>query len=501
MSSLSTEPQPHHILVADDSWEIVHYLVDHLLPAAGFRAAYALDGPAALEYIRAAKPDLVLLDLNLPHMTGLDILEALSLEPTRPAVILITGYGSEKSAVTAFRLGVSDYLVKPFTSDEVIGAVRRALQLNDDQAAGPWRPAQSDLERRQRRTQSLLDIGQTLTSLTEASQIIDHTLRLAQLATDCDETQLWLLDAGGDWRQYGYQAGAAGVQLHHPPSRNTFCHRVQANHQPLRLSDVTAGLEVGAAQPAHALLYLPLRVERQLLGILGLHNLQAQHVFSAQDQSFLETISYFAANALQQARQLGQPPANHHQATCDLPTPTPVTQTIASNNQQEYMTSVTRSASHALLETLPPAAVAIAHSVLETIAHSHALPGDAFGHILGLEIEAAEGGRGVVSLEVKPHLLNPHGIAQGGVTYALADYACGLAAYTRLGVMNLVTQDMHLRYHGPARPGRLEARAEVVYTGTRTITTHCQVTQAAVLIASATATFAILTDAERQALT
>ncbi len=300
-TSPSAKSQPYHILVADDSREIVHYLTDYLLPTAGFRSSYALDGPTALDKIRAEKPDLVLLDLNLPLMTGLDILEALRLEPTRPAVILITGYGSEKSAIEAFRRGASDYLVKPFTSDEVIAAVQRALR---------------------------------------------------QERTTCS-----------------------------PAS---------------------------AATP-HA-------------------------------------------------------------------------------------------ASHALLDTLSSTTAAVAHSVLETIAHGRAWPGDAFGHILGVVIEQAEAGSSLISLEVKPHLLNPHGIAHGGVTYALADYACGVAAYTRLGSLNLVTQDMHLRYHGPARPGSLQARAQAIYKGTRTITTQCQVMQQDTLIASASATFAILSDEERQAL-
>ncbi len=161
----------------------------------------------------------------------------------------------------------------------------------------------------------------------------------------------------------------------------------------------------------------------------------------------------------------------------------------------------TRAAAQAILADLSEARVAMAHSVLETIAETRTVAGDAFGHVLGIVVEQAQADESRVSLEIKPHMLNPHGIAQGGVTYALADYAGGVAVFARLGSPNMVTQDMHLRYHGPARIGRITARAHVTYQGTRTITTYCSVHQNDTLIASATATFAILNPQEVAALT
>lgn len=154
----------------------------------------------------------------------------------------------------------------------------------------------------------------------------------------------------------------------------------------------------------------------------------------------------------------------------------------------------------AILSGLDEARQVIAGSVLATIAEAHTTPGDAFGHVLGIRIEALQVDDCVVSLDVRPHMLNPHGIAQGGVTYSLADYACGVAAFVRLGSANLVTQDMHLRYHGPARLGRLTARAQVLHKGTRTLTVTAVVQQNNTLIASASATFAILSVEEVMAL-
>jgi len=82
----------------------------------------------------------------------------------------------------------------------------------------------------------------------------------------------------------------------------------------------------------------------------------------------------------------------------------------------------------------------------------------------------------------------------------LADSACGGAALSALGEPRILTQDMQIRYHGPARLGTIVASAEVVHQGQRTITVQCRVNQAGILIASVTATFAILSPAEMTAM-
>jgi uncharacterized protein (TIGR00369 family) len=150
---------------------------------------------------------------------------------------------------------------------------------------------------------------------------------------------------------------------------------------------------------------------------------------------------------------------------------------------------------HLLLDTLAPDTAAVALSALRTISESDS-PGGTFAQVLGIHFSEFAGGRCTASLEVRHHLLNPHGIAHGGVTYALADFACGGAVLSALGAPRMVTQDMHVRYHGPARPGVVMAQAAVVHHGRRTVTADCRVSQNGVLIATATATFAILSDGE-----
>ena len=154
---------------------------------------------------------------------------------------------------------------------------------------------------------------------------------------------------------------------------------------------------------------------------------------------------------------------------------------------------------HTLVDTLTFKEGVLAQSALRTISETTDRAG-AFAQLLGIEFHEMAGGRCTASLQVKQHLLNPHGIAHGGVTFSLADSTCGGAALSALGAPRILTQDMQIRYHGPARLGRVEASAEVIHHGQRTITVQCRVEQAAVLIASVTATFAILADSELSVL-
>ncbi len=119
-----------------------------------------------------------------------------------------------------------------------------------------------------------------------------------------------------------------------------------------------------------------------------------------------------------------------------------------------------------------------------------------FARLLGMNFEEMNSGRCTVSIDVNEHLLNPHGIAHGGVTFSLADSACGGAAVSAIGEPRVVTQDMLIRYHGPVRPGRITANARVIHQGQRTITVDCRVAQGEALVASVSATFAILSSRE-----
>lgn len=116
------------ILIVDDSPDIVLFLKQYILMPLGYKVLTASDGQSGLDSALANKPDLILLDMNMPRMTGLQMLVALRQTNIQSPVIFMTLHGSEHIAVEVFRLGVRDYLVKPFTVEEVERTVDRALQ-------------------------------------------------------------------------------------------------------------------------------------------------------------------------------------------------------------------------------------------------------------------------------------------------------------------------------------------------------------------------------------
>jgi DNA-binding response OmpR family regulator len=119
--------KPSKILIVDDERNIRLMLRTALEPE-GYVVEEAADGREALEMIERSSPDLVVLDLNMPVMDGMAVLERLDAKVgLRPRVIVLTAYGSIAAAVKATRLGARDFLEKPATPDELRQTVREVL--------------------------------------------------------------------------------------------------------------------------------------------------------------------------------------------------------------------------------------------------------------------------------------------------------------------------------------------------------------------------------------
>ncbi len=114
------------ILLVDDDSRITQVARDYLAHA-GFGVAVAHDGPAALARYRAEKPDLVVLDLGLPGLDGLDVARALRKE-SRVPIIMLTARGEESDKLVGLELGADDYMTKPFSPKELVARVRAVLR-------------------------------------------------------------------------------------------------------------------------------------------------------------------------------------------------------------------------------------------------------------------------------------------------------------------------------------------------------------------------------------
>ena len=114
------------ILVVDDELEIVRAL-ERSLRAQGYEVSTASSGEEALESLRAYRPDVMLLDLGLPGISGLEVCRQVRAQSNLP-IIVLSVKGAERDKVQALDLGADDYVPKPFGVDEVLARVRVALR-------------------------------------------------------------------------------------------------------------------------------------------------------------------------------------------------------------------------------------------------------------------------------------------------------------------------------------------------------------------------------------
>lgn len=119
----------HKILIVDDEKDIVD-LISYNMEREGFSVAKAYDGESALQTIRTQKPDLIILDLMLPKLNGLDVCRNVRRNPQTAAlpIIMLTAKGDEIDKIIGLEVGADDYVTKPFSVKELIARVRSVLR-------------------------------------------------------------------------------------------------------------------------------------------------------------------------------------------------------------------------------------------------------------------------------------------------------------------------------------------------------------------------------------
>ena len=125
-----------HVLVVDDD-ETVRDVVGRYLGAAGHDVALVADGHAALRAARATSPDVVVLDLMLPGLGGLEVCRALRAAGEQPPIVMLTALGEEDDRLLGLELGADDYVTKPFSPRELVLRVASILRRTASQPASP----------------------------------------------------------------------------------------------------------------------------------------------------------------------------------------------------------------------------------------------------------------------------------------------------------------------------------------------------------------------------
>ncbi len=290
------------ILVVDDSAQMREFLSTVVLPSAGYVVDMARDGSEGLAAALAHSPDLIITDLAMPEMNGLEMVEELRRSGRQVPVILMTAEGSEDIAVQALRLGIMDYFVKPFEPKDMLAAVDRVLRASRIGAVRAGVPDQ----RRLQALNTLIAIGKSVTSLLDLELILTRVVEAAVYLAGAEEGTLMLVDPE---THELYVRAAKNIQ-------------VGLQNMRLRVSDSLAGYVFRTGKPlliseqglqkiktqylVRSLLYVPLKIRTQMIGVLGVFNRVSDHPISQQDVGLITALADYAAIAIANAQIYAQ---------------------------------------------------------------------------------------------------------------------------------------------------------------------------------------------------
>ena len=302
---------PERILVVDDSRELRIFLSKDMLPQLGYKTLSAANGEQGLRLIVEKQPDLVMLDLQLPDRSGLDVLQEMRERQIQVPVILMTAHGSESVAVEAFRQGINDYLPKPFDIGVAHKMIERLLeqtrlQREKERLRQELEHARRDLEQRVRELTVLFGVSKSVTSLLELDKLLTRVVEAAVFITKAEEGALWLLEGeGGDLvLRAEKNLGTNRARLLHLHSPDSMVSQVFQELQPVRVVSHAgeSGMKIKTDYLARALLSVPLVDKGQSIGVLSVANRTQSSAFSANHETLLQFLADYAAIAITNAR-------------------------------------------------------------------------------------------------------------------------------------------------------------------------------------------------------
>ncbi|MEM7034840.1 MAG: response regulator, partial [Chloroflexota bacterium] len=306
------------VLVVDDSIESVNFIVEYVLLPNGYQPLVARDGQEGLEMALEQRPDLILLDLNMPKLTGIEVIESLNEQAVKIPVIVMTFHGSETLAVKAFRLGIKDYLLKPFELLEILDSIERALtearlRKERDELTQRLLKTNQQLEQRLKEINTLFGIGKSVTSVLDQDKLLSRLVEAAVYLTNAEEGSLMLLDSNSNEL---YMAAARGVderlaRSFHLQVEDSLAGRVVQSGQPLMLSgqDIT---KISTSYLVRSLIYMPMKAKGRIRGVLSVNNRHNDRDFTNHDLRLLSTLADYAAISLENAQLFQQVESEHN---------------------------------------------------------------------------------------------------------------------------------------------------------------------------------------------
>ena len=290
------------ILVVDDSADIREFLQETLLEPAGYQVLTASDGEEGLQIALQEHPDLMLLDYEMPRMNGIEMLRALKEQGIAIPTILITSYGSESVAVEVFRLGVRDYVPKPFTVDDLLSSIERVkkevrLEQERDALLQRLQSANTQLGQRVQELDVLYRVSKSVTTLRERDKLLERIVDAALYLTKALDGALILLDQ---------ETGKPTLRVSRIRSGNN-CE--SPDEEPNIMT-----------QSQNIMVSVPLQIGSKMLGALIVSNKRNRQPLDTRDQRLLRMLGDYAAIAIENIRLLAEIEAQREREKRELRT-------------------------------------------------------------------------------------------------------------------------------------------------------------------------------------
>lgn len=297
-ASLPQKADAARILVVDDERVIREILTD-FLEMEGYVVVAAGDGNEALQRLAAEPVDLVITDLKMPNMGGIELIEQISRMKTQPIVLVMTGFGTVETAVGAMKRGAYDYILKPFKVEDVVHIVKRGLDKK--------KLEQENIQLKE--TLSLYTMSEALNQGLSIDRILEIIVDTTMGEVECDVVSLVLKNENSGKPELAVQ------QVSFEQARELDHDFVGALNLPMLLGAfaesrtmllhgeaIAAVFERLPSRVPTAFVSLPLKVNDRLLGTLNAYAFEPGRRFSEGKRKLLSVLADRAATAIENAR-------------------------------------------------------------------------------------------------------------------------------------------------------------------------------------------------------
>ncbi|HXV43626.1 MAG TPA: response regulator [Anaerolineae bacterium] len=311
------------VLAVDDREDSLKFLREYVLEPNGYRMIEARNGADALEITLNQKVDLIISDLVMPRMGGLELLESLREKGLDTPAILMTFHGSEGTAVRAFRLGARDYIIKPFAIEEMLGAIDRALsesrlRQERDQLTQTVLKVNQQLENRVQELRFLYGVGRSVTSLQNLEQVLNRIVEASVYLTGAEEGSIMLVDqASGElYLRAARGMGEKNAKTSRLKIQDSIAGQVVRTGRPVMIGGMNQddSFKVTTGYFVKALLNVPLKVTDRVIGVLAVNNKTNVRAFSERHLNLLLALADYASIAIENARLYARLSSNVDQA-------------------------------------------------------------------------------------------------------------------------------------------------------------------------------------------